>query len=61
MKKLAVVVVALIFLASCEVEVRGGHTYHHHMGWEHANHPDHHEAYNHGYHHDDKGAELIVR
>ena len=51
----------LLFLSSCEVEVRNGHNYHHPMGYEHHHHPDHHEVYNHGYHHDEHGGEIIVR
>ena len=60
MKKLLFAVVALMFLASCEVEVRDGVRYHHPWGWEHHHYPDHHEVYNHGYHHDAHGAEIIV-
>ena len=51
----------LLFLSSCEVEVRNGHNYHHPMGYDHHHHPDHHEVYNHGYHHDEHGGEIIVR
>jgi hypothetical protein len=60
MKKitLAILAGAFLFLTSCEVEVRDGVTYHHHMGYEHQHYPDHHEQYNHGYHHDAHGGEL---
>ncbi len=62
MKKTLTAVFALcIFISSCEVEVRDGHRYNHAHGWEHAHYPDHHEVYNHGYHHDSHGAEIIVR
>ena len=62
MKKLiAAVFASLIFLSSCEVEVRDGHRYHHPRGYEHQHYPDHHEVYNHGYHHDAHGGEIILR
>jgi hypothetical protein len=61
MKKSIIAIVALLFLlSSCEVEVRGGHYYHHPWGYEHRHYPDHHEVYNHGYHHDEHGDEIIV-
>jgi hypothetical protein len=53
--------VLMLFLSSCEVEYRGGVAYHHPWGWEQRHYPDHHEIYNHGYHHDEHGAEIIVR
>ena len=59
-KVLLAVVTMVIFLSSCEVEVRDGHNYHHPMGWEHRHHPDHHEVYNHGYHHDAHGGEIVI-
>ena len=63
MKKLilAFTAAAFLILTSCEVEVRDGVTYHHHRGWEHENYPDHHEEYNHGYHHDRDGGEIHIR
>lgn len=57
-KVLLIVSVAIIFLTSCEVEYRGGYRYHHYRGYEHAHYPDHHEVYNHGYHHDEHGGEV---
>ena len=54
-------VVILLFLSSCEVEVRDGVTYHHHRGYEHEHYPEHHEEYHHGYHHDRDGGEIIIR
>ena len=59
--KMALVLVAatLIFLFSCEIEYRDGHRYPHAMGWEHRHHPDHIETYNHGWHHDKNGNEII--
>jgi len=60
-KSLLAVVISVIFLSSCEVEVRDGHTYHHPHGYEHHHYPQHHEVYNHGYHHDSHGGEIIVR
>ena len=60
-KAFMAVAAALVLFSSCEVEVRGGHTYHHPWGWEHHHYPDHHEVYNHGYHHDEHGGEIIVR
>ena len=60
MKKLLLVVsVTIIFLSSCEVELRDGVRYHHYWGYEHSHHPDHREVYNHGYHHDGHGGEII--
>ena len=62
MKKLLLVVgVTILFLSSCELEVRDGRNYHHYRGWEHAHYPNHHEVYNHGYHHDSHGGEIIER
>ena len=63
MKKviLATLAVAFIFLTSCEVEVRDGVTYHHRSGYEHQHYPEHHEQYNHGYHHDGHGGEIEIR
>ena len=59
MKKILLVAAAYcLLLASCEVEVRDGHHYHHPMGWEHSHYPNHHEVYNHGYHHDAHGNEM---
>jgi hypothetical protein len=60
MKKLLLAVAVLLFLSSCEVEVRDGHRYHHYRGWEHRHYPDHHEIYDHGYHHDAHGNEIII-
>jgi hypothetical protein len=59
MKKLiiAVFAAALIF-SSCETEIRDGRSYHHYRGYEHEHYPDHHEVYNHGYHHDKDGHEM---
>jgi len=60
MKKSALAVIVLfIFFSSCEIEYRDGHRYPHAMGWEHRHHPDHHELYNHGWHHDKNGNEII--
>ena len=60
MKKLLLVVsVTILFLASCEVEYMGDTRYHHYRGYEHSHYPDHHEIYNHGYHHDNHGGEII--
>jgi len=56
-KALAALAAMIIFLSSCEVEVRGGSNYYHPWGWEHRHHPDHHEVYKHGYHHDEHGNE----
>ena len=63
MKRTIVAVASLliIFLSSCEVEVRDGVHYHHPWGYEHRHYPDHHEVYNHGYHHVAHGGEIIVR
>lgn len=63
MKKIIIAVAALglIGLSSCEVEVRDGHHYHHHPGWEHEHYPNHHEVYDHGYHHDSHGDEIIIK
>ena len=58
-KALFATIAALLFLSSCEVEVRDGHNYNHPHGWEHEHYPEHHEVYNHGYHHDSHGAEII--
>ena len=61
MKKLLLIIaVAFIFLSSCEIEERDGHQYHHARGWEHHHYPEHHESYNHGYHHDEHGGEIII-
>jgi hypothetical protein len=57
MKKLIIVIAAILFLSSCEVEYRGDAEYYHPWGWEHEHHPDHHEHYDHGYHHDEHGDE----
>ena len=62
MKKLLLVVsVAILFLSSCEIELRDGQRYHHHRGWEHSHYPNHLEVYNHGYHHDIHGNEIIIQ
>lgn len=60
MKKVVTIALAgvVLLLTSCEVEVRDGRTYHHPWGWEHRHYPDHHEIYNHGYHHDKDGNEI---
>jgi hypothetical protein len=59
MKKAFFAVAALlIFLSSCEVEYRGDHPYYHAWGYEHRHYPEHHEVYNHGYHHDEHGHEI---
>lgn len=61
MKKLLLTAAAsLILFTACEVEERDGQTYHHHRGWEHQHYPEHHEQYNHGYHHDGHGNELKI-
>ena len=60
-KLLLVVIVAIIFLSSCEVEYRSGVRDNHFRGYEHSHYPGHHEAYNHGYHHDERGGEIIER
>ena len=61
MKKAFIAAAALlIFLSSCEVEVRDGAHYHHAYGYEHHHYPEHHEIYNRGYHHDAHGNEIII-
>jgi hypothetical protein len=61
MKKILLTVsAAIIFLSSCEVELRDGRRYHHYRGYERYHYPDHREVYNHGYHHDARGGEIIV-
>jgi hypothetical protein len=63
MKKLLFIIAVTtctLFLSSCEVEYRGDVRYHHFWGYEHAHYPDHHEVYNHGYHHDVHGGEMII-
>ena len=60
MKKSIIVIAAILFLSSCEVEVVGEHHYHHPWGWEHSHYPEHHEHYNHGYHHDEHGGEIFI-
>jgi hypothetical protein len=52
-------VILLVTLQACEVEYRDGHRYPHAMGWEHQHHPDHKEYYNHGFHHDKNGNEIV--
>ena len=60
MKKILLIVsVVILFLSSCEVEYRGGSRYNHYRGYEHSHYPNHNEAYNHGYHHDEHGGEII--
>jgi hypothetical protein len=58
-KKVAILVIAITFLSSCEVEYRGGYRYYHYRGYEHRHYPYHHDVYNHGYHHDEHGGEII--
>jgi len=53
------VLVCALFLSSCEVEYLGGVRYYHYWGYEHRHYPGHHEVYNHGYHHDIHGGEII--
>jgi len=61
MKKLLFAVsAAVMFLSSCEIEMVDGHRYHHRRGWEHSHYPNHHEIYNHGYHHNRHGDEIII-
>ncbi len=61
MKKLFLTIsTAILFLSSCEVELRDEHRYHHFRGYEHSHYPEHREIYNHGYHHNDHGEEIIV-
>ncbi|MFI5151466.1 MAG: hypothetical protein ACHQRM_17195 [Bacteroidia bacterium] len=58
MKKLIILTsISLIFLSSCEVEFRGEQRYTHYRGYEHRHYPDHHDEYNHGYHHNERGGE----
>lgn len=60
MKKVLVTVsIAIISLSSCEVEYVAGRRYHHYRGYEHSHYPDHNEVYNHGYHHDEHGGEIM--
>lgn len=56
---ISVVIGVLFFLSSCEIEYRDGHSYPHAMGWEHSHHPNHKEYYNHGFHHDKNGDEVV--
>lgn len=62
MKKIIIAALfgAFVSLSSCEVEVRDGHRFYHHHGWEHEHYPEHHEVYHHGYHHDRDGHEIII-
>ena len=62
MKKILVVFsLSIIFFSSCEVELRDGRSYHHYRGYEHSHYPNHHEIYNHGYHHDAHGGEILLQ
>ncbi len=51
--------IAVVFLSSCEIELVEGRRHNHYRGWEHSHYPEHHEVYNHGYHHDAHGGEVI--
>jgi hypothetical protein len=53
------IVTGLLFLSSCEIELRDGHSYPHAMGWEHRHNPSHHDYYNHRFHHDKDGNEIV--
>jgi hypothetical protein len=56
-KSLFVLCAGLVLLSSCELEYRGDTRYTHFRGYEGRHYPGHHDVYNHGYHHDDRGGE----
>ena len=61
MKKLILAAsIVMLFLSSCEVEMRDNVRYRHYRGYEHSHYPNHHDVYNHGYHHNGHGDEIII-